>query len=73
MLTKVSRWALAVECALPQDLARGTPKAGVRLAWVVPTLAHIGAVDGQLLPATQFQTLVVDVQQANTAPQPDAN
>lgn len=72
-LTKVARWALTVEPARLQGLARGPSEAGVRQTGVVPTLAHSGASSRRLRPAAQLQPLIVDVQQADTAPETDAD
>lgn len=62
ILTKAARWALTVEHASLQGLARGPAEAGVRQAGVVPALAHPRALRNSPLPAAELQPLVIDVQ-----------
>lgn len=72
VLTKAAGRALAAEPAGLQGLARGAPEAGAGQAGVGRTLAHVGAPGGPP-PAAQLQALVVHVQQADAAPEADAD
>lgn len=72
-LTEVAGRALTVEGAGFQSLARGPAEAGAGQAGMVPALAHTGASSRSPLPAAELQPLVVDVQQANAAPEAKAD
>lgn len=73
VLTKAAGWTLAVEHAGLQGLARGAAEAGAGHTGVVSALAHSGASSRRALPGAQLQPLVVDVQQADAAPEADAD
>lgn len=53
-LTKAARWALTVEHASLQGLARSPVEAGVGQAGVVSTLAHPGASGCSPWPAAEL-------------------
>lgn len=72
-LTEAARWTLAVERAAAQGPARSPAEAGAGQAGLGPALAHAHASGRSPPPAAKLQALVVDVQQADAALEPDTD